>query len=100
MADRNGYNPSILQDDLSRCYLCGGSSEKLDRHELYSGRNRAKSKYYGLWVCLCHQSCHLGLAHGDKSTADMLKERGQIAAMTRFRWTAQDFINKFGRSYI
>ena len=98
--DRNGYNASILQDDLEHCYLCGGSAEKLDRHEIYSGANRRKSKYYGLWVMLCHQSCHLGLAHRDKVTALMLKERGQIAAMTRYKWTEQDFINRFGRSYL
>lgn len=100
MAGDNGYRPSILQDDTSRCYLCGCPAGKLDRHEVLPGRNRQKSKYYGLWVCLCHETCHMGLAHRDKAVADMLKERGQIAAMTRYGWTVQDFINKFGRSYI
>lgn len=100
MPKDNGYRPSILQDDLTRCYLCGGSSEKLDRHEIYPGRNRAKSKYYGLWVCLCHESCHMRLAHKDPDVSAMLKERGQIAAMSRYRWSVQTFINIFGRSYI
>ena len=97
---RNGYAQSILQDNLGVCYLCGRTTGKIDFHEVFPGRNRQKSKYYGLWVCLCHETCHLGLAHKDMSVADMLKQRGQIAAMTRYGWTVQDFINKFGRSYI
>ena len=98
--DRNGFNPSILQDDLTRCYLCGNTAGKLDRHEVFPGRNRQKSKYYGLWVCLCHEPCHMRFAHQDSIVAQMLKERGQIAAMTRHGWDTQEFINKFGRSYL
>lgn len=53
--DRNGYSPSILQSDLEVCYnwpsdyCCGG---KLDRHEVFGGTYRAKSKAFGLWVTL------------------------------------------------
>lgn len=100
MADRNGYNPSIVQEDLTRCYLCGRSSGKLDRHEIFPGRNREKSKHYGLWVVLCHDTCHLGLAHGDRSVAAMLKTQGQIKAMQTYRWSVKDFIGRFGRSYV
>lgn len=31
--DRNGYAPSIMQDDVSFCYCCGRRDRKLDRHE-------------------------------------------------------------------
>ena len=100
MADRNGYNPSLLQTDLSRCYLCGRSSEKLDRHEIFPGSNRENSKHYGLWVMLCHSTCHLGLAHSDRSVAAMLKKQAQEKAMKTYRWSVRDFIGKFGRSYL
>ena len=100
MAERNGYNPSIVQDDLSRCYLCGRASGKLDRHEIFPGRNRDKSKYYGLWVVLCHDTCHLGLAHGDRSVAAMLKRQGQEKATIRYGWSVKRFTGIFGRSYV
>ena len=53
--DGNGYAKSILQEG-SCCHLCGhnGSMDKLDRHEVFGGPDRAKSKRYGLWVLLCH----------------------------------------------
>ena len=49
--DGNGYAKSILQEG-SCCHLCGhnGSMDKLDRHEVFGGPDRAKSKRYGLWV--------------------------------------------------
>jgi hypothetical protein len=51
--DRNGYAPSILQTE-ERCFLCGRTDRKLDRHEPFGGPYRAKSKADGLWVLLCH----------------------------------------------
>ena len=51
--DSNGYAPSIVQYDVDACYICYGCREKLDRHEIYGGANRQKSKRLGLWVTLC-----------------------------------------------
>ena len=100
MADHNGYNASILQDDTNCCYLCGRRSGKLDRHEIYGASNRKKSKALGLWVVLCHRPCHLELAHGDRDTMDLLHRRGQIAAMNHYMLDRKEFINLIGRSYI
>lgn len=97
--DRNGYSLSIMQDDTTRCYLCGNRAGKLDRHEPCQGRNRRISKAYGMWVALCHRPCHLEIAHGDKAVADMLKQRAQIAAMNTYGWTKEEFIKRFGRNY-
>lgn len=98
--DRNGYNPSILQDDLSCCYVCGRTCEKLDRHEIYGGANREKSKRLGLWVMLCHESCHLNGVHAFPRSYEYLKQKAQRIAMKRYGWTKEDFIQEIGRSYI
>ena len=99
MADRNGYNPSILQDDQSRCYICGNRPEQLVRHEVFGASNRSKSKAWGLWVAICPEPCHR-LAHGDRYYMTMLHKRGQMAAMATYRWTREDFINEIGRNYL
>lgn len=98
--DSNGYNPSILQDDLSYCYCCGRSVEKLDRHEIFGAANRKKSKELGLWVMLCHQSCHLGGVHTYPNKYIYLKQKAQRIAMKHYGWTKEEFIEKFGRSFI
>lgn len=98
--DSNGYSKSIMQDDLSRCYLCGGSSVKLDRHEVFGASNRKKSKELGLWVLLCHRPCHLSFAHGNRETMDSLHRRGQIAAMNTYGWNIDKFRSVIGRNYL
>ena len=98
--DRNGYGVSIMQDDLSRCYLCGRSTGKLDRHEVYGASNRKKSKELGLWVMLCHHPCHMQMAHGNKHMMDMLHWRGQIAAMNTYGWSIEEFRYVIGRNYL
>ena len=42
--DRNGYAPSIVQADTSKCFLCHRSGVKLDRHEIFGNAMRNKSK--------------------------------------------------------
>lgn len=102
--DKYGYNPSIMQKDLTRCYLCGRSGERLDRHEIFhadfGGRLREKSKQMGLWVMLCHHSCHLHGAHADKRICELLKQEGQRRCMDYYGFTTDDFIEIFGRNYL
>ena len=100
--DKNGYAPSILQDDLTRCYLCGRTDRKLDRHEVYGAANRQKSKSYGLWVMLCHEDCHQGPhgVHSDGAKATKLREESQAKAMSYYGWTTQDFRARFFKSYL
>lgn len=98
--DSNGYNPSILQDDLTYCYACGRSCEKLDRHEVFGGAYRSKSKELGLWVMLCHESCHLHGVHAFPKNYEHIKKKAQRIAMKRYCWTTQEFINHFGRNYL
>lgn len=98
--DRNGYNDSILQDDLTYCYVCGRSCEKLDRHEVFGGAYRQKSKRYGLWIMLCHNSCHLNGVHAFPRQYEYIKAKAQGIAMRQYMWTKEDFIKEFGKSYV
>lgn len=41
--DRNGYAPSIVQADTSKCFLCQRSGVKLDRHEIFGNAMRSKA---------------------------------------------------------
>lgn len=101
--DRNGYAPSIVQDDTDCCYICYGCREKLDRHEIFGGANRSKSKRLGLWVTLCHSEHHIfgpGAVHQNHEVDLALKRAGQLAAIEHYGWTECDFIREFGRNYL
>lgn len=99
---KSNYSPSILQSDLSHCYLCGRSNCKLDRHEVWASSNRQKSKRLGAWVMLCHDGCHLGAygVHYNAETGYALKRQAQEIAMEHYRWSTEDFIERFGKSYL
>lgn len=98
--DRNGYAPSIIQRDLSCCAACGKANTKLDRHEIFHGANREKSKQYGLWIILCHDTCHLNGVHKHANIDRGWKKIAQRAAMQHYGWNKEDFIEIIGRNYI
>ena len=98
--DKNGYNPSILQADHSRCYICGSRNQKLDRHEVFGGAYREKSKRHGLWVSICHDRCHLNGVHKFNTMALTLKQDAQLKAMCKLDWTTPKFIVEFGKNYL
>lgn len=105
--DRNGYAPSIMQDDLSVCYFDGlsgdGGLNKLDRHEAFGGAYRAKSKRLGLWMMLHHDMCHQNgpqAVHNSAVAALEVKRAAQLAAMRQYGWTVEQFIQEFGKNYL
>ena len=102
MLDRNGYSPSIVQEDTSSCYLCGRRDRKLDRHEPFGGPYRQKSKRFGMWVVLCHHPCHEGNtgAHGDPEINRALRAKAQHRAMDAYDWTMADWLREFGKNYL
>jgi Zn-finger protein len=96
--DRNGYAESILQYE-DHCLLCY-STLHLQRHEVFHGPNRDKSKRYGLWVKLC-PTCHLSRVHnGDGKIDRQLKKNAQEAAMLHYGWSVDEFRAIFGKSWI
>lgn len=98
----NGYGPSILQLDGNRCFLCGRTDRKLDRHEVFGGAFRDKSKADGLWLLLCHEDCHEGPrgAHGDYKVRSYLRSYAQGKAMEVYGWTTEEFIQRYGKNYL
>lgn len=103
--DRNGYAPSIVQDDTDeRCFICfANGSDPLNRHEIFGGPFRSKSKRLGLWVSLCHDQCHQNgpnSVHQNAEANRALKVRGQSAAMEKYGWSKEDFILEFGKNYL
>lgn len=97
--DRNGYNPSIMQDE-EKCFVCGATNN-LVRHEIYGGyANRKLSKEYGLWVWLTpywHNASNDGV-HFNKQLETTLKKAGQMAFERTH--TREEFIKIFGRNYL
>lgn len=101
--DKNGYNPSIVQEDTSCCYLCGKTDGKLDRHEIFFGMaNRKKSKADGLWVMLCHDGCHQGPngVHHNRELREYLCHEGQRKAMEVIGYTEYGFIHRYGKNWL
>ena len=98
--DRNGSAPSIVQEDLSFCFHCGRTTGKLDRHEIFSGAFRTKSKADGLWVMLCHEKCHLGLMGKEAEEVRNLRRIAQVRAMSTYGWTVEEFIARYGKNYL
>lgn len=96
---------SILQQDESKCYLCGcyEGNDHLDIHHVFEGSRRSLSEKYGLTVRLHHCRCHLfGVAavHNNPNTNKMLKRKAQEEAMQRYGWTVEDWIEIFKKSYL
>lgn len=102
LLDRNGYASSIIpHHSETQCWLCDCNGRgKMDRHEVFFGPNRQKSKRLGLWVNLCHEDCHLWGVHDSKRIDNMLKAEGQRCAMKEYGWTTDQFIAEFGKNYL
>ena len=88
-----------MQRDLTRCYLCGNGYGKLDRHEPWNAANRGKSKEMGLWVVLCHWTCHPKI-HANPELANILRREAQQRAMDYYGMTTEEWIEKFGKSIL
>ena len=97
--DRNGYSDSLLSQEV-RCYWCGRTSGKIDRHEIFHGMAyRQKSKRLGCWVNLCSE-CHRQLHNTKPEMDDELKKEAQNAAMNYYGWSTREFIAEFGKNYL
>lgn len=94
--DRNGYAPSLFP--VGACIFCG-STEPLNRHEVFHGPYRSKAKRLGLWANICPE-CHRQLHNSRPEMDKQLKQVGQWAAMGHYGWTVQQFRDNFGKSYL
>lgn len=91
---------SILQEDMSRCYVCS-KTYPLHIHEVFYGTaNRKKSIKYGCYVALCaeHHNMSDEGVHFNKRLDDRLKRECQ----ERFEqlYSHEEFMKIFSRNYL
>lgn len=90
------YGPQIVPGD-GYCQYCGRNGH-LQRHEVYHGAFRDKSKRLGAWVELC-PDCHEKLHHKDASIDMALKIWMQPNVVAKYGWSTERFILEFGKNY-
>lgn len=91
---------SVLQND-KKCYVCG-TTLNLHRHHIFYGTaNRRLSDEDGCVVYLC-QFHHTGSAgvHFNKKIDLALKAKCQLQWQKHYNKTTEDFIRRYGRSYL
>lgn len=88
---------SILQSDKSVCYVCGRYGAN-NEHHIYNGYNRKKSEKDGMKVYL-HATCH-DYIHTNEFADLMLKAKCQVKWQEYYNKTKEDFIKRYGKSYI
>lgn len=98
---------SIIQTDITRCYLCGRSGyesrEHLDKHHVFGAALRSKSEEYGAFVYLCQGACHIygkNAVHKNAEINNRLKAEAQRAVMEENGWSVEDFRREFYKNYI
>ena len=90
---------SIIQD-RKECLICG--SWNVENHHIYFGVAKRKlSEKYGLkvWLCPSHHRGVNGVHGRDGHKLDLeLKQLGQKAF--EWKYTREEFIEKFGKNYL
>ena len=93
---------SILTNNLEKCIECGRYNVEL--HEVFFGTaNRKLSIQDGLVIPLCkakhHQGNLIGI-HKDIELNKKWKKLAQLKWQEYYNKTEQDFIKRYGRSYL
>lgn len=86
------------KDDLWNTEYFEGSH----KHHVFGGANRKLSEQDGLFIYLppeLHNMSDKGI-HFNKAFMDYAHSVGQIAWMQHYNKTKEDFIKKYGKSYI
>lgn len=96
--DRNGYGQQVIKWPENQCFVCGRRDRTLQRHEVFHGPYRTKSKNYGCWVIVC-DVCHEKIHRGDDLLDWKLKVIMQHRAMQKYGWSVDDFRRVFGKNY-
>lgn len=91
---------SIISEER-KCYICG-SVRWIEIHHIYGAAYRNRSEQYGLTVPLCHY-CHNEPPNGvhfNKEIRRKLQAKAQKIAMRHYKWSIEDFRERFGRNYL
>lgn len=89
---------SIIQTNKDYCYLCGKTGS-LEEHHIFNGTaNRKKSEEDGMKVYV-HSVCHRWIHEHEISDLN-LKSRCQKIWQYHYKKSTEDFIERYGISYI
>ena len=91
---------SILQRDKA-CYVCGATLNLHLHHIYYGTANRKLSDADGcvIYLCQAHHTGDYGVHH-NRNLDITIKSKCQIQWQRTYKKTKEDFIKKFGRSYL
>ena len=96
--DSSLYGERVIPWPEDQCFVCGRTDRALQRHEVYFGPYRDKSKIHGCWVIVC-DVCHKRI-HDQKDLLDhKLKVIMQHKAMMKYGWTRDRWREVFGKNY-
>lgn len=92
---------SIIQKDLTKCYVCG-TTINIHIHHVFEGRNRKNSDKDGCIVALCgrHHNLSNEGVHFNKKLDDDLKKICEYKWLEYYDKEIKDFIKKYGRNYL
>ena len=91
--EKNRY--SVFTNNMNKCYFC--DNPKMDKHEIYRGRNRNNSMKYGFVLPICRY--HHDLYQEDSVFNDYWHKIAQQYFEEHYG-TREDFIKIFRRSYL
>ncbi len=91
---------SILQRGEA-CYVCGTTLNLQLHHIFYGTANRKLSDADGcvVYLCLNHHTGAQGV-HFNRKLDLTLKAKAQIQWQTHYNKTKEDFIKRYGKSYL
>lgn len=93
---------SLFETDKDHCFICGATvlNGGTHKHHLFPGKNRQISEEDGMWVYLCPWHHILGnhSVHNDPGVMQKLQRMGQ--AKYEETHTREEFIKRYGKSYI
>jgi hypothetical protein len=91
---------SLLQTDKV-CYFCGTPFQLHYHHIFYGTSNRKLSDIdgCGVYLCVSHHTGSQGV-HTNRKVDLALKAQCQLAWMEHYGKSVEDFIERYGKSYL
>ena len=93
---------SVITDDMDHCIECGRTN--IEKHEVFFGTaNRKLSIEDGLVIPLCKALHHKGNLigiHKEKELNEKWKKIAQQTWQEYYNKTEEDFIARYGKSYL
>ena len=93
---------SIIQEE-KQCYICETTYNLECHHCIHGTANRKLAEKDGLkvWLCVAHHRGDFGVHGKFGSMLDLkLKQTAELVWMTYYGKTEEQFIKRYGKSYI